>query len=248
MPEKEKEDIVPPLDKRSSRASKRDSVETIGDPAAGVTRRSPRESSPSLVDEENVLNVSHHSNDGEDDSSVDTEEEDLQDEIDVQDNLSRRPRRNFKLLPKSQLVDENIYCGLVTNKALRRYNLSDLVSIDEILAVKVDIRKVNTVVDRKGIKAIVAATALRKVVIKLESALIFMSPEHQGVVEEEKLVSDNKLDDIRRDMEKQLQRFKKDRLGSRSRGATDAALNRTLNFDTEDVHTIERFLIELNGG
>ena len=103
-----------------------------------------------------------------------------------------------------------------------------------------------TVVDRKGIRAIVAATALRKVVIKLESALIAMSPEHQGVVVQENLESDNKLNDIRRDVEKRLQKFKKDKQSSKSRGTTEAALNRTLNFDVEDVHTIERFLIELN--
>ncbi len=109
------------------------------------------------------------------------------------------------------MVDEDSYCGLVTNRALRRYNLSDLLSVEEILAVKVDIRKVNTVVDRKGIRAIVAATALRKVVIKLESALIAMSPEHQGVVVQENLESDNKLNDIRRDVEKRLQKFKKDK-------------------------------------
>jgi len=148
--------------------------------------------------------------------SVDNDEDNLQEEFDVQENLSRRPRRNFKLLPKSQLVDENAYCGLVTNKALRRYNLSDLLSVEEILAVKQDIKKVNTVVDRRGIKAIVAATALRKVVIKLESALIVMSPEHQGVVEEENLVSDNKLNDIRRNVEKQLQKFKTDNLTLRA--------------------------------
>ena len=152
MPEKEKEDIVPPPDRRLSRASKRDSLETVGDPAAGVTRRSPRTSSPSLMDDENVLNVSHHSSDRDDVLSVDSDEDDLQEEFDVQENLSRRPRRNFKLLPKSQLVDENAYCGLVTNKALRRYNLSDLLSVEEILAVKQDIKKVNTVVDRRGIK------------------------------------------------------------------------------------------------
>ena len=239
MSEKEKEDSVPPVDKRLSRASKRNSLETVVDPAAGVTRRSPRSSPPSLVSDGNILNVSPHSSDGEDVSSVDTDEDDRQEESDVQNNPSRRPRRNFQLLPKSQLVDENAYCGLVTNKALRRYNLSDLLSIEEILAVKVDIRKVNTVVDRKGIRAIVAATALRKVVIKLESALIAMSPEHQGVVVQENLESDNKLNDIRRDVEKRLQKFKKDKQSSKNRGTTEAALNRTLNFDVEDVHTIE---------
>ena len=246
MSEKETEDSVPPVDKRLSRASKRNSLETVVDPAAGVTRRSPRSSPPSLMSDGNILNVSHHSSDGEDESSVDTDEDDRQEESDVQNNPSRGPRRNFQLLPKSQLVDENAYCGLVTNKALRRYNLSDLLSIEEILAVKVDIRKVNTVVDRKGIRAIVAATALRKVVIKLESALIAMSPEHQGVVVQENLESDNKLNDIRRDVEKRLQKFKKDKQSSKNRGTTEAALNRTLNFDVEDVHTIERFLIELN--
>ena len=39
MSGKEKEDNVPPPDKRLSRASKRDSLETVVDPAAGVTRR-----------------------------------------------------------------------------------------------------------------------------------------------------------------------------------------------------------------
>ena len=70
MSEKGKEDSVPPVDKRLSRASKRDSLETVVDPAAGVTRRSPRASSPSLMSDENVLNVSHHSSDGEDVSTV----------------------------------------------------------------------------------------------------------------------------------------------------------------------------------
>jgi len=53
-----------------------------------------------------------------------------------------------------------------------------------------------------------AATALRKVVVKLESALIVMSPEHQGLIAEENLESDNKINDIRRNVEKQLQSLK----------------------------------------
>ncbi len=109
MSEKEKEDSVPPPDKRLSRASKRDSLDAVVDPAAGVTRRSPRTSSPSLMGDGNVNDVSHHSSDGDDVLSVGNDEDDLQEEIDVQENLSRRPRRNFKLLPKSQLVDENAW-------------------------------------------------------------------------------------------------------------------------------------------
>jgi len=154
---------------------------------ARVTPRSPRKSSPSLTSDGNINDISDHPRDGDDVSqkSVDIEEDDLQESNDIQEDFSRRPNRNFKLLPKSRLVDEDSYCGPVTNRALRRYNLSDLASVKEILAVKQDIKKVNTVVDRKGIKAIMAATALRKVVIKLESALIVMSPEHQGFIAEE---------------------------------------------------------------
>jgi len=79
-PRRETEDSVPPVDKRLSRASKRNSLETVVDPAAGVTRRSPRSSPPSLVSDGNILNVSHHSSHGEDVSSVDTDEDDLQEE------------------------------------------------------------------------------------------------------------------------------------------------------------------------
>ena len=158
---------------------------------AGVPPRSPRTSSPSLTGYGNVNDISDHPRDRDDISqtSVDIEEDDLQESNDIQEDFSRRPNRNFKLLPKSRLVDEDSYCGPVTNRALRRYNLSDLASVKEILAVKQDIKKVNTVVDRKGNKAIMAATALRKVVVKLESALIVMSPEHQGLIAEENLDS-----------------------------------------------------------
>ncbi len=105
----------------------------------------------------------------------------------------------------------------------------------------------NIIVDRKGNKAIVAATALRKIVVKLESALITMSPEHQGLILEDNITSSNEINDLRRNVEKQLQQFTTKKINSKSRVTSDAVLNRTLNFATENVHTIEQFLIELNG-
>jgi len=104
---------------------------------------------------------------------------------------------------------------------------------------------VNTIVDRKGNKAIVAATALRKIVVKLESALITMSPEHQGLILEDNITSSKEIEELRRDVEKQLQKFNTKMINSKSRVNADA--NRTLNFVAESEHTIGQFLCELNG-
>jgi len=121
------EDNLPPPEKRLGQSSLRNSLEVIVEPA-GATPRSPRTSSPSLTGDGNVNDISDHPRDRDDISqkSVDIEEDDLQESNDIQEDFSRRPTRNFKLLPKSRLVDEDSYCGPVANRAIRRYNLSDL--------------------------------------------------------------------------------------------------------------------------
>ena len=135
-----------------------------------------------------------------------------------------KPTRNFKLLPKAKLVDETSYYGPVANKALKRYNCSDLTTVKDIMTVKQDLKTVNTIIDRKGTKAIVAATALRKIVVKLESALITMSPEHQGLILEDNITSSKEIEDLRRDVEKQLQKFNTKKIKSKSRVNADAVL------------------------
>jgi len=64
---------------------------------------------------------------------------------------------------------------------------------------------------------------------------------------EDNITSSKEIEDLRRDVEKQLQKFNTKKINSKSRVNTDAVLNRTLNFVTENEHTIGQFLIELNG-
>jgi len=241
-------DTVPP-EIRPSQVSLRN-INHVTEQPASVPAPSPRTSSTSSSDDRNVnIDASVAPRDGDEGSQTSGDNaEDFQDSIShVHIDLRRKPTRNFTILPKAKLVDENSYYGSVANKAIRRYNSSDLTTFKEILAVKQDLKTVNTIVDRKGNKAIVAATALRKIVVKLESALIIMSPEHQGLILEDNIESTNQINDIRRNVEKQLQKFTTNKINSKSRVTAEAALNRTLNFATENVHTIEQFLIELNG-
>jgi len=211
---------------------------------------SPRTSSTSSTDDRNaILNASIVlSNNDEGSESSEDAPDNFHESIEREFvDLCVKISRNFKLLPKAKLVDKSVYYGPVANKALKRYNCSDLTTVKDIMTVKQDLKTVDTIIDRKGTKAIVAATALRKIVVKLESALITMSPEHQGLILEDNITSSKEIEDLRRDVEKQLQKFNTKKINSKSRVNTDAVLNRTLNFVTENEHTIGQFLIELNG-
>jgi len=103
---------------------------------------SPCTSSTSSSDDRNVnIDASVVLGDGDEGSQTSGDNaDDFQDSIGhIHVDLRVKPTHNFKLLPKAKLGDETSYYGPVANKALRRYNCSDLTTVKDILTVKQDL-------------------------------------------------------------------------------------------------------------
>ena len=159
-------------------------------------------------------------------------------------NESSANYRNYDLLPKAKLLDENICMGTAANKALKRYNASSLLTLDEMMKIKKDLKTVNTLVDASVTRAIQASTALCKVVVKLETAIISRSPEFNGNDIEEDSSNSRQFQEFQRSMERQYRSTFQTKSALPKANAVD--LDRSVHFPVLPEESLDQFLCELN--